>query len=99
MEIALNIATLLGGIVALWFLYEKFFIIEAKEKFVNNSWWESSRLNKKLTAKGYSFRWSNPQAVEERVSNGYEIIYEKTLLTKHKLINSSGQVLIGKKNK
>ena len=98
MDIVLEVATILGGIVAIWFLYEKFFLVETKEKEVNNAWWESSKLKEKLEKKGYAFSWSNSNAVEERLSNGYEIIYQKTLLTKHKLINSSGQVLIGNKN-
>jgi cell division septal protein FtsQ len=96
MEIVLAVATILGGIVAIWFLWEKFFLQKLIEKEVNNSWWEASPLKQSLEKEGYSFRWSNAESVEDRLNNGYKIIYEKTLFKKYKLVNKSGQVLIGK---
>ncbi len=98
MEIALAIATILGGIVAFLFLWKKFFANETLEKDVNDSWWESSTLKKSLEKKGYVFRWSNPNKVEERLNNGYEIILQRCAFKKYKLLNKSGQVLLGKKN-
>lgn len=94
----LTIATILGGIAAIWFLWEKFFSVEAFEKKVNSTWWEKSQLKGKLEKNGYIFRWTDSDSVEEKSSNGYEIIFEKTLFSKHKLVNKSGQILIGKKN-
>lgn len=98
MEIVLGIATILGGIVAVWFIWDKFFATKVSPKVVNGFWWESSPIKESLEKKGYSFRWSNSDTVEERLRNGYEIIYEKGLLKKQKLVNKSGQVLIGKKS-
>ena len=98
MEILLAIFTILGGIAAIWYFWDKIFIKEEAEKEVNNAWWEASNLKRKLENKGYSFRWSNADKVAQRLAEGYEIIFVKGLFKKHKLINSSGQILIGKKN-
>jgi len=115
MEIILAIATFLGGIVAIWFIYDKFFsskpgddiqdegnlekIIE--NKTVNSAWWESSELKSNLEAQGYNkFYWSDDDRVEERIDNGYDLIFDENndKRIKYKLVNSSDQVLIGKKD-
>lgn len=98
MEILLAVFTILGGISAVLYFWDKFFVKEEAEKEVNNSWWESSNLKRKLESKGYSFRWSSSEKVAQRVNEGYEVVFEKELFKKHKLINSSGHILIGKKN-
>ena len=82
MEIILSIATVLGGIAAAWFIWDKYThssnYIE-KEKIVNSKWWDSSALKGDLENQGYVFRWSNPDKVEDRLKEGFEIIYEKNL--------------------
>ncbi len=98
MEILLAIFTILGGIAAIWYFWDKIFVKEEADKEVDNTWWEASNLKRKLENKGYTFRWSNTDKVAQRISDGYKIIFEKKLFKKHKLINSSGQILIGKKN-
>ena len=104
MEIVLGIATVIGGIAAILFfcdIYKKRRQWQEVEKVVNSNWWESSELKKNLKAQGYKFRWSNADAVEQQRSIGYEIIYEEdnSNKKKYKLINRSGQVLIGKINR
>jgi len=106
MEIILVIATILGGIAAIWFFYDKYsgkneFSVE--NKTVNNTWWESSDLKKSLEADGYNkFAWSNSDRVEERIDEGYEVIFDedkdKDNKIRYKLVNKSAQVLIGRKN-
>lgn len=110
MGIVLIVATILGGIAAIWFFYDKFsseneisgeneFSVE--NKTVNNNWWESSELKKCLEAEGYNtFAWSNSDRVEERIDEGYEVIFDedKDNKIKYKLVNKSAQVLIGRKN-
>ena len=98
MKILLAVATILGGIVAVWFLWEKIFLSKSSPKEISNTWWDSSPLKKKLEKKGYSFRWSDSDAVEERLRNGFEIIFKKNLFKKRRFINKSGQVLIGRKD-
>ena len=104
MEIVLIIATILGGIAAIWFFYDKYsgknkFSVEGKT--VNNNWWEASELKKRLETEGYNtFAWSNSDRVEERMDEGYEVIFDvdSNKKIKYKLVNKSGQVLIGRKN-
>ena len=98
MEILLVIFAVLSGLAAIWYFWDKLFIKEEADKEVNNTWWENSDLKRKLEKKGYSFRWSNSDNVAQRIAQGYEIIFEKELFKKHKLINNGGQILIGKKN-
>lgn len=103
MEIILAIATILGGITAIWFLYEKYRQKDRwqeEDKIVDSAWWESSELKKLTDAQGYKYRWSNPEKVAGRKAFGYSIIYEEDKKSKMRcrLINKSGQVLIGKKD-
>ena len=92
MEIIIAIATILGGIGALWFFYDKFFSSKPdlgiqnegipektiENKIVNSIWWESSELKKSLEAEGYNtFSWSNSDRVEERIDKGYEVIFDE----------------------
>ena len=103
MGIVLAIATILGGIAAVWYFWDKYQRNREwseKEKVVNSNWWESSELRHTLKARGFKFRWSNRDRIEERKQRGYELIYEedKTNRTSYILVNSRGQVLIGKRN-
>lgn len=98
----LAIATILGGIAAIWFFWEKYRKKDEwheEDKIVDPSWWESSELKKITDAQGYTYRWSNPEKVEGRKTNGYSIIYEENKKSKirYRLVNKSHQVLIGKK--
>jgi hypothetical protein len=103
MEIFLAIATILGGVSAVWYFWDKYWCNREwreKEKVVNSNWWESSELKHTLEARGLKLRWSNRDRIEERKEKGYEIIYEedKTNRTRYILVNSSDQVLIGKRD-
>ena len=98
----LGIATLLGGIAAIWFFVDKYKhknMWQEKEKAVNNKWLETSEIKKLY--KDYDLRWANPDSIEERKQKGYEVVYEKDmpLKIKYRLINASNQVLIGIKIK
>ena len=103
MEIVLAIATMLGGVSAVWYFWDKYRRNREwreKEKVVNSNWWESSELKRTLEARGFKFRWSNRDRIEERKQSGYELIYEEDKInrTRYVLVNSSGQVLIGKRD-
>lgn len=100
MTYVLGIATLLGGIAAIWFLVDKYKhknIWQEKEKVVNDGWLETSEIKKLY--KDYDLRWANLDSLEERKQKGYEVVYEKNIQMKikYKLINASSQVLIGRK--
>jgi hypothetical protein len=99
----LGIATLLGGIAAIGYFWDKWRKKKKwteTEKEVNDAWWQSSELKKKYVAEGFAdFSWSDKDRVAERVSEGKEVVYEidteKSI--KSKLVNKSGQVLLCRK--
>jgi len=99
----LGIATVLGGIAALWFFRDKWrerdrFTDEDKE--VNSAWWEASALRKDYEARGFTaFRWSNSDKVTQRIAEGTEVIYEidRKRKVRYRLVNNSKQVLLGRK--
>jgi hypothetical protein len=102
MELVLAVATILGGVAAIWYFWDKYRKNQEwseKEKVVSPAWWESSELKRTLEAQGYKFRWSARDRIEERKQNGYELVHEEdeASRTKYILVNSSGQVLIAKK--
>ena len=98
----LGIATFVGGIAAVHYFYGMWrnrqrWTVEEKE--VNSTWWESSGLKQQYEADGYKdFRWSNADKVAERMASGMEVVYEVDTANrvKFKLVNSSGQVLLGR---
>jgi len=98
----LGIATVLGGIAAIYYFYEKWCERQQwteEEKEVNTTWWESSELKKQYEAKGFKdFAWSKSDRVTERIADGKEIVLEidEKNRIKYKLVNSSGQVLLCK---
>ena len=100
---ALGIATLLGGIAAIFYFRDKWkdrTRLAEEEKQVTSAWWEASDLKKQYEAKGFrSFGWSNADRVAERQAEGAEIVYEidNERKARSKLVNRSGQVLIGRK--
>jgi hypothetical protein len=99
----LSIATLLGGVAAILYFRDKWKDrkrFSDEDKQVNSAWWEASDLKKEYEAKGFrSFGWSNADRVPERRAEGAEIVYEidSERKVKAKLVNRSGQVLIGRK--
>jgi len=100
MEIIVIIATLVGGIAGVWFLWEKFRPkdnIRIEDKIVDNAWWERSATKEGLAQKGYEFRWSNADKLASREQEGYQVIHEINGNKKFRLVNRSGQVLICKK--
>jgi len=102
MKIILAIATILGGIAAIWFFLDRYREKDKwheKDKIVDSTWWESSELKKDYDAQRYTYRWSNSDKVEARKGSGYSIIYEEDKKDKirYRLVNKSHQVLIGKK--
>ena len=65
-----------------------------------NSIVERDALKKEYEAEGFrSFGWSNADRIPERLTEGAEIVYEIDSARKlrAKLVNRSGQVLIGRK--
>lgn len=96
----LGIATVLGGIAAVVYFFDKSRDKQQwseKEKEVNSEWWESSELKKRYEEIGYKdFRWSNSDRVAKQITEGKEIVYEidEENRVKYKLVNKSGQVLV-----
>jgi hypothetical protein len=93
--------TILGGIAAIWFFWEKFkpnkqWVIN--DKIVSSNWFDSSEIKKDFESQGYSFRWFSPDKIEERIQKGYVVIYEedKSNMKRNRFVNKSGQILIGK---
>lgn len=103
MASVLGLATILGGIAAILYFRDKWkdrnrFTEENKE--VTSAWWEASDVKKHYEAKRFrSFGWSNSDRVEERQVEGSEVIYliDDARKVKFRLVNRSGQVLIGRK--
>ena len=99
----LGIATIFGGIAALWYFLDKWkdrnrFTEEEKE--VTSAWWEASDLKRDYEGQGFqSFGWSNSDRVAERQDEGAEVIYliDQGQRVKFRLVNHSGQVLIARK--
>ncbi len=99
----LGVATLLGGIAAVLYFHDKWkdhnrFVERDKE--VTSAWWEASDLRKDLEKQGlHSFGWSNWDRVAEREAEGAEVVYliDNKRKLKLRLVNRSGQVLIGRK--
>lgn len=100
---ALGIATILGGIAAIHYFHDKWKDrnrFTEEEKAVTSAWWEESDLKKEYEANGFrAFSWSNSDRVAERQAEGADVIYlvDKERKVKAKLVNRSGQVLIGRK--
>ncbi|MEM7820364.1 MAG: hypothetical protein QW761_02055 [Candidatus Aenigmatarchaeota archaeon] len=103
MTTILAIATILGGVAALMYFWEKYKKKDKwheEDKIIDSSCWESSEIKKIKDAEGFTtYRWSNPEKVAGRKANGYLIIYEedKKSKTRYQLINKGHQLLIGKK--
>ena len=99
----LIIATLLGGVAAIGYfrdVWRKKRQWVEKDKEVNSAWWESSGLKNQYEEKGYKdFGWSNSDLVAQRIEDGKEIVFEidEGNRVKYKLLNRSGQVLLGRK--
>ena len=99
----LGVATILGGIAAILYFRDKWkdrTRFAEEDKLVTSTWWEASDLKKHYEEKGFrSFGWSNADRVAERQAEGAEIVYEvdNARKTRSKLVNRSGQVLIGRK--
>ncbi len=99
------IVTVAGGLILLIvapFIRRKIHPEPTKEeeKIVNSNWFDSSDLKKQLQEKGYTFYWSNHDSVEENKGKGYEVIFDKdeSKNVNYKLVNKSGQILLGKIN-
>jgi hypothetical protein len=99
----LGVATILGGIAAILYFRDQWKgrnRLTEEDKEVTSAWWEASDIRKDYEAKGYrSFSWSNSDQVAERQVEGAEIIYliDDERKVKFKLVNRSGQILIGRK--
>jgi hypothetical protein len=99
----LGIATVLGGIAAVIYFVDKWkerSRFTEEDKQVTSAWWEASDLKREYEAMGFrSFGWSNADLVAERQAEGAEVIYEvdNGKKSKSRLVNRSGQLLIGRK--
>ena len=76
--------------------------LEWKEeiKIVDNNWIEKSSFGYRINEQGFKLRWSNPEKIETRLLEGYQIIYEfdkiKRIRRKIQLGNRKGSsILIG----
>ena len=103
MDWVLGAATILGGIAAILYFREKWEDrnrLAEVDKEVTSTWWDASDVKKDYEARGFlSFGWSNSGRVAERQDEGAETIYliDGTKRVKFRLVNRSGQVLIGRK--
>jgi hypothetical protein len=101
MDVVLIIATLVGGLAGAWFLWDKYLSkndIPTEDKVVENEWWEHSSTKEGLAQKGYEFRWSNIEKLATREQDGYQVIHEIQGNKRFRLLNKSGQILMGKKS-
>lgn len=80
--------------------YKKKNDLTEEEKLINHNWPEKSGFLKEAKEKGYALKWSSPENVEERILDGYEIMYALDLENKKKyrLIDKSKALLMGKNN-
>lgn len=72
-----------------------------KDKLVNAEWWDASNLRMEYASRGFTrVRWSNPESVARCEQQGYEIIYSDDVAAnvRYRIVNKSGQVLIGKRD-
>jgi len=97
MEVIVSVASIIGGIAAIWFIVDRL-VIRDKSIEVTDTWWDSSSLKSKLKEKGYEFRWSNPDRVQERLDSGYKIIHTGHFYNRKQIKKPNGQVLVGKRN-
>ena len=73
---------------------------DEETKLVSPDWLENSGFKEEAEKNGFSLYWSNPDKVESRLLDGYEVMYEleKLKRVRRKLILKSGAVLIGKRS-
>lgn len=68
-------------------------------KLVSFDWVEKSGFKKEAEKQGITLRWSQPDKIETRILDGYDIMYEfeKINRVRKKIILDDGSVLIGKR--
>jgi hypothetical protein len=99
----LGVATIFGGIAAILYfrdMWKDRNRFTEGDKEVTSAWWETSDVKNDYEARGFrSFGWSNSDRVSEREAEGAEVVYviDDARKLKFRLVNRSGQVLIGRK--
>ena len=72
-----------------------------KDRLVTARWWENSKLRAEYEKRGINrFYWSNADAVAERQAEGYEFVFldDAAENVRYRIINRSGQILMGKRD-
>jgi len=75
------------------------FAWKEETKLVDMQWVEKSGFDKYAAEKGYTLRWTNPDKVESRKLEGYDVMFEVNSdeHVRYKLMLEGGQVLMGKR--
>jgi hypothetical protein len=78
---------------------EHFEIKEGEPKLVDREWLEKSGFGAHMDAQGYTLRWTNPDRIETRVLDGYDLLYEidNDKNVKRRLVRRDGSTLMGKR--
>ena len=73
---------------------------DEESKIVDKEWLTKSGFKTKAIEDGLALRWTSPQKLERRKSEGYKILYERDELRRirRRLVLNDGSVLMGKKN-
>lgn len=73
--------------------------VELEPKLVDLGWFDGSEMRKELREAGTEVRWSKPEAVERRLGEGYEVVFELDSLkhTRRRIVLRDGLTLIGSK--
>ncbi|MFQ5684572.1 MAG: hypothetical protein ACE5HC_15035 [Candidatus Binatia bacterium] len=73
---------------------------QEESKLVDFNWPETSGLKAEAQKSGLELSWSNPEKVQSRILEGYEIVYEidKSKQIRRRLELKDGLVLMGKRS-
>lgn len=72
---------------------------DEETKLVDGTWLQVSGFGQRAEDDGMNLRWTNPDNVETRLLQGYEISYEidKIKRVRRRIVRRDGVVLMGKK--
>lgn len=77
-----------------------YFKWEEEEKLIDSNWVKKSGFQDKAENDGLTLRWSNPDKIQTRMLDGYDVVYEidESKRMRRRLVNKVGDVLIGKRS-
>ena len=89
---------LLGFIYGIAKNLGNFLTFKEETKLVDTNWLEKSGLTAKAQQEGFELRWSNPEKVESRRFEGWDIWYEvdKLRRIRRRIVLKGGAVLIAR---